>query len=142
MSESTLPTDQQTSDAVLGEQGPNVGVAQVTPGPAATASEEIQVQKPEFAPLEDSGQTAQDASLNRFFDVTVTVSAELGRVTMPIGQLLRLGEGAVVELNRPVTGPIDLVANGVRIARGDVVVVDDSFAIRIKQVEPTSKAAG
>jgi len=61
---------------------------------------------------------------------------------MPIGQLLRLGEGAVVELNRPVTGPIDLVANGVRIARGEVVVVDGCFAVRITQVEPASKAAG
>ncbi len=72
-------------------------------------------------------------------DVRVTVSAELGRVTMPIGDLLKLGEGSVVELNHPVTGPIDLVANGVRIARGEVVVVDDCFAVQIKQIEPQGK---
>jgi len=142
MSESTFPSDQQTSNAASSEQSAQVGMGQAAPGPAAAVSEEIRVRNPEFAPLQDSGQTAGDTSLNRFFDVSVTVSAELGRVTMPIGQLLRLGEGAVVELNRPVTGPIDLVANGVRIARGEVVVVDDCFAIRIKQVEPASKAAG
>ncbi len=142
MSESTFPSDQQTGNAVLGEQNIEVGAEQATPAPAALGGEEIQIRNPQFAPLEDSGQTAADTSLNRFFDVSVTVSVELGRVTMPIGQLLRLGEGAVVELNRPVTGPIDLVANGVRIAKGEVVVVDDCFAIRIKQVEPTSKATG
>ena len=142
MSESTFPSDHQTSSAVLSEPNAQLGVGQAAPPPAALGSEEIHIRNPEFATLEDSGQTAGDTSLNRFFDVTVTVSVELGRVTMPIGQLLRLGEGAVVELNRPVTGPIDLVANGVRIARGEVVVVDDCFAIRIKQVEPTSKTTG
>jgi flagellar motor switch protein FliN/FliY len=99
----------------------------------------IGIHTPEFSPLRDSGQTAPDNSIHRFLDVRVTVSAELGRVTMPIGQLLQLGEGSVVELNHPVAGPIDLVANGVRIARGEVVVVDDCFAIHIKQIEPQGK---
>lgn len=142
MSESAFSSDHQASNVGLGEPNAQVGMGQAGTVAAAAVSEEVRVQDPEFAPLKDSGQTAGDTSLNRFFDVTVTVSAELGRVTMPIAQLLRLGEGAVVELNRPVTGPVDLVANGVRIARGEVVIVDDCFAIRIKQVEPASKAGG
>lgn len=142
MSESTFPSDHQANSAVFGEQNAQPRVGQVASAPAELDSEEIHIGNPEFAPLQDSCQAAVDTSLDRFFDVTVTVSVELGRVTMPIGQLLRLGEGAVVELNRPVTGPIDLVANGVRIARGEVVVVDGCFAVRITQVEPASKAAG
>jgi flagellar motor switch protein FliN/FliY len=102
----------------------------------------IGIHTPDFSPLRDSGPAAPDASIQRFLDVSVTVTAELGRITMPIGQLLQLGEGSVVELNHPVTGPIDLVANGVRIARGEVVVVDDCFAIQIKQIEPQGKRVG
>ena len=99
----------------------------------------IGVRTPEFSQLQNSGQRSADSSLQRFLDVNVTVSAELGRVTMPIADLLELGEGAVVELSHPVTGWIDLVANGVRIARGEVVVVDDCFAIQIKQIETQAK---
>ena len=54
---------------------------------------------------------------------------------MPIGELLQLGEGAVLKLNRAVSEPVDLIAQGVRVARGEVVVVDDCFAIRIKEIE-------
>ena len=73
--------------------------------------------------------------MDRFFDVNVTVWAELGRAEMPIGELLQVGEGAVLKLDRSVSEPVDLVAQGVRVARGEVVVVDDCFAIRIKEIE-------
>jgi flagellar motor switch protein FliN/FliY len=111
-------------------------------GSAERAAAPVGIQMPDFSPLRDSGKGPDDTSLRRFYDVNVTVSAELGRVTMPIKDLLQLGQGSVVELNRPVTGPIDLVANGVRIARGEVVVVDDCFAVHIKQIEPQGKRAG
>lgn len=109
---------------------------------AASASPQVDIQRPEFAQLKDASSPSGTNSLGRFYDVNVTVSAELGRVTLPIGELVQLGEGSVVELNRPVTGPVDLVANGVRIARGEVVVVDGCFAIHIKQIETPTKAAG
>jgi flagellar motor switch protein FliN/FliY len=107
--------------------------------PANRPAVAIDVERPAFSPLRDAGKCADDTSIQRFYDVNVTVSAELGRVTMPIKDLLQLAQGSVVELNRPVTGPIDLVANGVRIARGEVVVVDDCFAVHIKQIEPQGR---
>jgi flagellar motor switch protein FliN/FliY len=76
--------------------------------------------------------------MDRFFDVTVKVWAELGRVQLTLGELLRLGEGAVLKLDRPISAPVDLMAQGVCFARGEVVVMDDYFAIRIKEIE-TSK---
>ena len=82
-----------------------------------------------------SGGSSGGASMDRFFEVNVSIWAELGRAAMPIGELLQLGEGAVLKLNRAVSEPVDLVAQGVRVARGEVVVVDDCFAIRIKEIE-------
>jgi len=79
-----------------------------------------------------ASQTRQP--LERFADVHIEISVEIGRTTMPIGELLKLGEGAVVELNRNVAEPVDLMAKGVRIARGEVVVIDDRFAVRIIQI--------
>jgi flagellar motor switch protein FliN/FliY len=73
-------------------------------------------------------------------DVTVTVTAELGRVSLTIGDLLKLNTGSVLELDRLVAEPVELMVQGVRLARGEVVVVDDHFAIRIKEIsEPKKK---
>jgi len=74
--------------------------------------------------------------LNRFYDVNMTVSVELGRVTMPIGELLQLSEGAVIQLDRLVSQPVDIIAQGVRLARGEVVVVEERYAVRITDIEP------
>ena len=93
----------------------------------------VEMKVPDFAPLQDSGSSAS-VPMGRFYDVDVTVWAELGRLNLPLGDLLKLGEGAVVELGRPVSEPVDLVAQGVRVARGEVVVVGDCFALRITEI--------
>src|SRR5262249_24105477 len=82
---------------------------------------------------------AAAASLDRLLDVTVTVTAELGRVTLPISALLNLGVNSVLELNRSVAEPVDLMVQGVRLARGAVVVVGDCFAVRIKEISEPRK---
>ncbi len=99
----------------------------------------VSVQAAEFAALEDAGRREDKLALDRFLDVNVVVSAELGRVSIPIGELLQLGHGSVLKLGRSVAEPVDLVAQGVRIGRGEVVVVNDSFAIRIKEIESSRK---
>ena len=120
---------------------------QTTPGtdfvaesPAASQPQETQVRQPDFSPLHDSPSGNNPAPVGRFYDVDVTVWAELGRVTLPLGQLVRLAEGSVIELGRPVSEPIDLMAQGVRVARGEVVFVDDCFALRIKEIEAPAEA--
>ncbi|WP_437227772.1 flagellar motor switch protein FliN [Planctomicrobium sp. SH661] len=79
--------------------------------------------------------------LNRFYDVNMTVSVELGRVTMPIGDLLHLSEGAVIQLDRLVSQPVDIIAQGVRLARGEVVVVEERYAVRITEIEAADSPA-
>ena len=104
-------------------------------GDMVQPSSEIETRTPEYAPVTDTSQPHPDQSIARFLDVAVTISAELGRVTIPIGDLVELNEGSVVELNRSVSSPIDLMAQGRRVATGEVVVVDDCFAVRIKSIE-------
>ncbi|WP_437187505.1 flagellar motor switch protein FliN [Planctomicrobium sp. SH668] len=82
--------------------------------------------------------TGTKLSLDRFYDVNMTISVELGRVTMPIGDLLQLAEGSVVQLERAVSQPVDIIAQGVRLARGEVVVVEDRYAVRITEIDSAS----
>jgi flagellar motor switch protein FliN/FliY len=86
---------------------------------------------PELDPKADA---AGAGSLNQLLDVAVSVTAEVGRVTLSIGDILKLGNGSVVGLDRAVSEPIDLLVQGVPFARGEVVVVEDRFAIRICEI--------
>jgi flagellar motor switch protein FliN/FliY len=93
----------------------------------------------EFAELQPSA-AAGAGSLQSLLDVVVTVTAELGRISLPIADILKLAPGSVLSLDRLVSEPVDLMVQGVRLARGEVVVVDDHFAIRIKEIaEPKKK---
>ena len=136
-SESTVENEATAAaDAQTPASNPADSVANEAP-PSSRSN--VSVKVPEFATLQDTQTGNGHSSISRFYDVNVTVSAELGRVSLPIGELLQLTEGSVLELNRPVSTPVDLVAQGVRIARGEVVVVDDCFAIRIKELEPPDR---
>jgi flagellar motor switch protein FliN/FliY len=68
------------------------------------------------------------------YEVRVEVSAVLGTAMMPIAQILKLGRGAVVELNRKVGEPIELRANEALVGYGEIVVVDDKLGITMTEV--------
>jgi flagellar motor switch protein FliN/FliY len=76
----------------------------------------------------------QEMNLNLILDVSVTLALEVGRARMPIRELLQLAPGSIVELDRLAGEPLDVLVNGVRIARGEVVVVNDQFGIRLTDV--------
>jgi flagellar motor switch protein FliN/FliY len=76
--------------------------------------------------LEPTAQRGVARDLDAVYDIPVTVSAVLGRATMPVNQLLKLGRGAVVELDRKLGEAIDIYVNNRLVARGEVVMVDDS----------------
>jgi len=80
------------------------------------------------------GERPQEA----VYDVSVEVYAVLGTATLPIAQLLKLGRGAVVELDRRVNESVDLYVNQRRIAKADVVVVEDHLAVTISEVLKTA----
>jgi flagellar motor switch protein FliN/FliY len=76
----------------------------------------------------------QEMNLNLILDVAVTLALEVGRTKMSVRDLLALAPGAVVELDRLAGEPLDVLVNGVRIARGEVVVVNEKFGIRLTDV--------
>ena len=81
------------------------------------------------APAADGG-----AELERLFDVPVELAVEIGRTHMTIRETLALGPGSIVTLNRLAGEPVDLLVNGKPIARGEVVVVDEEFGLRVTEV--------
>jgi len=81
-----------------------------------------------------AGAGSQEMNLNLILDVAVTLALEVGRTRMSVRDLLQLAPGAVVELDRLAGEALDVLVNGVRIARGEVVVVNEKFGIRLTDV--------
>src|SRR3954452_24100095 len=93
----------------------------------------------EFTALEGvSAIEPGPADLARVSDVPVEIAVEIGRTRMTIGETLELSPGAIVSLNRLAGGgrgePVDLLVNGKPIARGEVVVIDEEFGLRITDI--------
>jgi flagellar motor switch protein FliN/FliY len=105
-----------------------VVAAQVTPPPGG-------------APAEESPSKGTRPGFDLLHDVEMEVTAELGRTRMSVKELLSLTPGAVIELDRAAGGPADLLVNGRLIARGEVVVIDENFGIRITEIVGPSDRA-
>ena len=86
------------------------------------------------APPRSAGK-AED--LGAVYDIPVQLSAVLGKTTMPVSQLLRLGRGAVVELDRKVGESIDIMVNNRLVARGEVVILDDRLGVTMTEIIKT-----
>jgi flagellar motor switch protein FliN/FliY len=81
-----------------------------------------------------AGGGGGEINLNLILDVSVTLALEVGRARMSVRDLLQLAPGAIIELDRLANEPLDVLVNGVRIARGEVVVVNDKFGVRLTEV--------
>lgn len=80
-------------------------------------------------------------NLEAVYDIPVQVSAVLGKTTMQVSQLLKLGRGAVIELDRKVGEAIDIYVNNHLVARGEVVVVEDRFGVTMTEIIKTETTA-
>ncbi|MEX2658084.1 MAG: flagellar motor switch protein FliN [Acidimicrobiales bacterium] len=90
-----------------------------------------------FSPVPGADLPAEGGprrSLELLHDVEMAVTVELGRTRMTVRDLLALAPGAVVELDRSAGSPVDVLVNGKLIARGEVVVIDEEFGIRISEI--------
>lgn len=102
------------------------------------------VAEAEFGKMSNANQPApsregQQQNLEMLFDVPVSVSAELGRSIIKIRDMLNLSPGSVIELERLAGESIDLMVNGVLIGKGDVVVVNENFGLRITEIVCTEE---
>ena len=101
----------------------------------------------QFSELHDGDQDHSDADMPRsardleaVYDIPVQVSAVLGKATMQVNQLLKLGRGAVVELDRKVGEAIDIYVNNRLVARGEVVVVEDRLGVTMTEIIKTDRS--
>ena len=82
----------------------------------------------------DNKTGEQELTLEALYDVPVQVSVVLGRTTMQLSNILKLGRGAVIELERGVGEPIDVYVNNKIVAKGEIVVVDSKIGVTLTEV--------
>lgn len=122
-----------------------------TEAPAAEAPDTVEVQDAHLDEAPPRRNNQGSGKIDLLLETTVDVSAVLGSVCMPIGELLRMGTGSVLPLNREAGEPVDLLLNGIPFAKGHLVVVENRLGVRLTEVEtpgdvedgpPTDAAAG
>jgi len=84
--------------------------------------------------LLEAASVDNNPNLNVILNIPVQMSLELGRTKMDLRDLLSLGQGSVVELERMIDEPLDVLVNGALVAHGEVVVVDNKFGIRLTDI--------
>jgi len=92
------------------------------------------VSRAEFQQLSQPAGESEGRNIELLMDVNLPISIELGRTKMSIADILALGPGSVVELNKLAGEPVDLLVNQKIVARGEVVVIDENFGVRITQL--------
>ncbi|MDD4587216.1 MAG: flagellar motor switch phosphatase FliY [Heliobacteriaceae bacterium] len=104
-----------------------------TPTPVAPAVP-VAVQPVQFAPIQGQTPNKDLTNLNLIMDVPLQVTVELGKARKMIRDILELGPGSVVELDKLAGEPVDILVNGKLIAKGEVVVIDENFGVRITDI--------
>ncbi len=122
-----------TEGAEKKEEGSGEGVMSLDEIEGQVAGQELGDQN--FEPGEPMAK-----DVTAIYDIPVQISAVLGRSTMQVSQLLKLGRGAVVELDRKVGEAIDIYVNNRLVARGEVVVVEDKLGVTMTEIVKSDKA--
>lgn len=110
-------------------------------GKIGSEEEVISARHIEFGEFGESskGEAGKEHSMDLLKDVELDVSVELGRIELPLGKVLQLAKGSVIELEKLAGEPVDILVNGHHIAHGEVVVIDEHFGVRISNLITTRK---
>lgn len=133
---SNLPSDAMNLDDLGGGSIPSSSALDVDP---------VTVRPVEFSSFDQQQQIfgEENKNLNLVLDVSLALTVELGKTSIPIKEVLELTRGSVIELDRIAGEPVDLLANGKLIAKGEVVVIEDNFGLRITSiVSPADRLRG
>ena len=107
---------------------------------AQEQSDAEQAKQAEFSEATDASPAPSEENLDILLDINVPINVTLGTTTVPLKRLLQLGPGSVLQLDKQIGQPVDLYIQGIKFATADVVVVGDSFAIRIKEITSPDSA--
>ncbi len=100
-------------------------------GEESAPQEEVAVQDVQFDQIKPQQSSGQPNNIDILLDVDLPISVQLGKTTMTIQELLEVGPGSVIELDKMVGNPVEILANNKTIAQGEVVVVDENFGVKI-----------
>jgi len=121
----TTTADAQASQ----EQGDRESVAG-----AGVTKEAVDTKTAQFSNVQDTGKPAGRQGLDFILDIPLKVSVELGRTQMLVNDLLQLGQGSVIELSKLAGEPMEVLVNQKLVARGEVVVVNEKFGVRLTDI--------
>jgi flagellar motor switch protein FliN/FliY len=112
--------------------------------PSASAGSEPLIEEIELEQLLPfEADPTSDTDIGLLLEVPLSISVELGRTSLTIRELLALGQGSILQLDRHAGEPVDVLVNGKRLARGEVVVIDEDFGIRVTEVvTPEERISG
>lgn len=147
MSDEDIPEDSMDMEAAMAGDPGAAGNADADDAAAEGGSGEMNYDPIEEAPEAvitdtpdfDYGESMVN-DVTAIYDIPVQISAVLGRSNMQVSQLLKLGRGAVVELDRKVGEAIDIYVNNRLVARGEVVVVEDKLGVTMTEIVKSDKA--
>ena len=122
----------------MGQPGmmPNMG-GMAQPGmmqPGMMPMNQPNVQGVQFSEFNDPSGGSQHGNINLLMDVNMELTVELGRTKKSIKDILGMGEGTVIELDKLAGEPVDVLVNGQLIAKGEVVVIDENFGVRVTEI--------
>ncbi|MDN5330936.1 MAG: flagellar motor switch protein FliN [Tepidanaerobacteraceae bacterium] len=96
--------------------------------------DKVEVRPIELEDFDDRATSGKKSSLDLIMDVPLEISVELGRTVKKIKEILEIGPGSIIELEKMAGEPVDILVNGKRIAKGEVVVIDENFGVRITEI--------
>jgi flagellar motor switch protein FliN/FliY len=103
-------------------------------GMMSSPSQSINVQNVQYPPLSGVNMDSEQGNISLLMDVNMEMTVELGRTKKPIREILSMGEGTIIELDKLAGEPVDILVNHKLIANGEVVVIDENFGVRVTKI--------
>jgi len=100
----------------------------------AVEKSKVSVKPVQFQSFEEEQPSVESSSIDLILDVPLEVTVELGRTTKTVNEILDFGPGSIVELDKAAGEPVDILVNGKLIAKGEVVVIDENFGVRLTEI--------
>ncbi len=126
-------TAQATEEQTEGQQAPDGGEPQ--------EDSKMQAQSVELSEAQATENIGAGTSIDILLDMNIPVTVAIGKMQIPVQRLLQIGPGSVLKLNKPVDAPVDLYLKDTKFATGSIVVIDNRFAVRIKEITSTNVAS-
>ena len=103
--------------------------------PRPSTAPQVEVQQAQFASFEAPSLSQNESrNLNMLLDIPLQVTVELGRTKRSVKEILELSSGSIIELDKLAGEPVDILVNNRHIAKGEVVVIDENFGVRITDI--------